>query len=139
MADRGAMIAELKRVVQPHLRAERFVGTFPHFRRLSEEAIDLITFQFDRHGGGFVIEIARCPSDGILTYRGEHLPPSKVQAWDVHPNFRKRIKPRSGSGTDSWFRYETTVASKVAAEALTFVSQPALWADVKIGSSRPSP
>jgi hypothetical protein len=139
MADRGAMIAELKRVVQPYLRAEKFAGTFPHFRRAGEEAIDLITFQFDRHGGCFVVEIARCPRDGVLTYWGVHLSPAKVRAWDVNPNFRKRVKPRPGSGTDSWFRYETSDASKVAAEALSFLSEPGLWADVRIGSSRPSP
>jgi hypothetical protein len=136
MADRGAMIAELKRVVQPYLRAEKFAGTFPHFRRPGEEAIDLVTFQFDRHGGGFVIEIARCPRDGVVAYQGVHSPPSKVRAWDVHSNFRKRIKPRPGSGTDSWFRYETSEASKVAMAALSFLSEPDVWADVRIGSSR---
>jgi hypothetical protein len=50
MADRGAMIAELKRVVQPYLRAEKFAGTFPHFRRPDEEAIDLAHFSLTGMG-----------------------------------------------------------------------------------------
>jgi hypothetical protein len=138
MADRKAMIAELRRVVQPYLRADKFAGTFPHYRRLGEQAIDLITFQFDRHGGGFVIEIARCPRDGFLTAWGKYVPPTEVSAWDVHPNFRKRIQQRPGSGTDAWFRFDTTDAAKIAAEALSLLSQQGLWADVRIGGSKPS-
>jgi hypothetical protein len=30
-----------------------------------------LTFQFDRHGGGFVIEIGQCPADGCTTHWGE--------------------------------------------------------------------
>ena len=132
MSDRQVMITELKRVVQPRLRADKFAGTFPHFRRLGQDAIDLITFQFDRNGGGFVIEIARCPSDGIVTAWGKHIPLDKVQAWDAHPNFRKRVKPRTGSGTDAWFRFDATNASKVAAEVLLHLCQDGLWSDVKL-------
>lgn len=138
MTDRQEMIEELKRVVQPHLRAEKFVGAFPHFRRLGEDAIDLVTFQFDRNGGGFLIEIARCPRDGLLSAFGTHLPPNKTRAWDVHPNFRKRIQQRPGPGTDAWFRFDATAAPKIAAEVLSRLSQRDLWDDVRIGVSRPS-
>lgn len=68
--------------------------------------MDLLTFQFDKHGGGFVVEIARCGDDGFTTHWGQHIPASKMKAWDLHPNDRHRIKPREGSGTDAWFRYD---------------------------------
>jgi hypothetical protein len=136
MTDRQTMIAELKRVVQPHLRAEKFVGAFPHFRRLGQGAIDLVTFQFDRHGGGFLIEIARCPVDGLLSASGVPVPPNRTSAWDVHPNYRKRIQQRPGSGTECWFRFDTVAAPQIAAEVLSRLSQPGVWGDVRIGASK---
>ena len=54
MRDRKAMILELKRIVQPHLRVIEFSGSLPHFRKIGKETIDLVSFQFDRNGGGFV-------------------------------------------------------------------------------------
>jgi Domain of unknown function (DUF4304) len=103
---RESIEAELRGVVVPWLRAAGYKGSFPHLRRLYVETIDLLTFQFDRRGGGFIVEIARCPSSGLTTPWGKQIAPARVTAWDVHPNERTRIKPKLGSGTDSWFRYE---------------------------------
>jgi hypothetical protein len=135
MRDRKAMILELKRIVQPHLRVIGFSRSFPHFRKIGEETIDLVTFQFDRWGGGFVIEIARCPSNGIVTHWGEHIPPKKTRAWDV--NSRKRIQPRAGGGTDSWFRFDTVAPHTVAAEALNCLLKPDLWSGVELQPAGP--
>jgi len=65
-----------------------------------------LTFQFDRQGGGFVIEISQSPLDGFTTHWGKKIPPEKVSAWDLPPKQRARLKPQQGSGTDSWFRYD---------------------------------
>jgi len=136
--DRDAMITEIKTVVQPFLRSNGFAGSFPHYRKKTSTGIDLLTFQSDRHGGGFVIEIARCPLDGVLTARGISVPPEKVRAWDIHPNYRKRVQPREGSGTDAWFRYNDAPLAHVAAAALKRLSQADLWNDVQMcGSNRP--
>jgi hypothetical protein len=94
--------------------------------------------QFDRNGGGFVIEIARCPIDGVLTALGASVPPEKARAWDVHPNYRKRIQPRAGGGTDAWFRYDNSPVAQAAALALKCISNANVWNDVQMcGSSRP--
>src|SRR5438045_8951024 len=132
MGDRKAMILELKRIVQPHLRSIELSGALPHFRKIGQETIDLVSVQFDRNGGGFVIEIARCPSEGIITYWGEHILPNKTKAFDVHPKFRKRIQPRTGGGTDSWFRFDTIAPHTVAAEALNCLLKPDLWSGVEL-------
>jgi hypothetical protein len=100
------MIKALKSVVVPRLRKRAFVGSFPHFRRLQLNRIDLLTFQFDRHGGGFVIEISQSASEGITTQWGEKIPPEKITAWHLHPSQRPRLRPQQGSGTESWFRYD---------------------------------
>jgi hypothetical protein len=101
---RESMINALNEFVIPKLREQGFSGKFPHFRRISQGKIDLLTFQFDRHGGGFIIEIAKCPSEGITTYFGDHIPPNKVRAWDMGERFR--IQPKEGSSTSDWFRYD---------------------------------
>jgi hypothetical protein len=47
---RDKMIAALQKCVVPVLRTEGFRGTFPDFRRLTENAIHLLTFQFNKWG-----------------------------------------------------------------------------------------
>lgn len=109
----------LKRIVAPALRKLGFTGSFPHFRRLTQ-IVDLVTFQFDRNGGGFVIEVAKGDVLGSLTHWGKHIEASKLTAWDLHPDRRKRLAPDMGSGTDSWFRYEDSVeCDDVARDALS--------------------
>jgi Domain of unknown function (DUF4304) len=67
---RDQMIAALREVVVPVLRNMGFSGSFPHFRRIRESQIDLLTFQFDRHGGSFVVEVATCAPEGFTTHWG---------------------------------------------------------------------
>jgi len=115
---RQAMIAALKSTVVPYLRERGYRGSFPHLRRTSASGVDLITFQFDRNGGGFIVEVAACPLEGITTHWGKVIGPSKVTAWDLHPEQRTRIKPRDGAGTESWFRYDSGDYDSVARETL---------------------
>ena len=61
------MIASLKKVFLPAIRQRGFKGSLPHFRRPMTEQIDLLTIQFDKWGGGFVIEISKCAVDGLTT------------------------------------------------------------------------
>lgn len=96
----------LKRDIVPALRSRGFKGSMPHFRRMGPMQIDLLTFQFDRYGGGFVIEISKCAPTGVITPWGQPIAPSKVTAYDLHPAERLRLKPKEGSGTDAWFRYD---------------------------------
>ena len=132
MSDREAMKIELKRIVQPQLRGAGVSGLFPHFRRIGPETTDLLSFQFDWNGGGFVIEIARCPPDRSVTAWGAHIAPTKAAAFDVHPKFRKRIQPKAGGGTYSWFRFDAADRSAVATEALKH-----LWSGVELQPAGP--
>ncbi len=118
LSPRELMDVALKTSVVPMLRESGFTGSYPHFRRVHVTHIDLLTFQFDVNGGGFLIEISRCGIGGITTPLGKHIPASQVKAWDINPNDRFRIKPREGSGTDSWFRFENGEYDSVANEVL---------------------
>lgn len=103
---RSGMNLALKTLVVPHLRQAGFKGSLPHFRRATSDGIDLLTFQFDLQGGGFVVELARCPSSGYVTHWGKEILPTKVTAWDLPPKMRTRIQPRVGLGTNEWFRFK---------------------------------
>lgn len=134
---REEMDAELKNTVVPVLRQLGFKGSFPHFRRPSPAAIDLLTFQFDRNGGGFVIEIAQCSSDGITTPWGQHIPATKVRAWDLHPDRRHRIQPHAGagSGVDAWFRFDMDQVTHVAQQVLKALPRAeSWWSEAQSGS-----
>lgn len=115
---REFMDQALKASVVPVLRQCGFTGSYPHFRRVHVTHVDLLTFQFDINGGGFLMEISRCSVGGITTHWGKYIPASKVRAWDIHPDHRLRITPREGSGTDSWFRYDSGRYDEVANEVL---------------------
>src|SRR5688572_13783256 len=102
-AEHEKMIAALKEHVLPVLRARGFKGSFPHFRRVTANGIHLLTFQFDKSGGGFVVEAASCPIDGVTMQWGEQIPPAKVTA--NHLGKRLRLGTSSDQ-SDHWFRYE---------------------------------
>jgi hypothetical protein len=124
---RKQMDSELKAVVIPALREPPFKGSFPHFRRLGEKGVDLLTFQFDRQGGGFVVEIAHCGLGGFTTSWGKHITASELTAWDLHPQNRQRIKPRDGGGTDSWFRFDQGDVGLAAASFLRELPRAEAW------------
>jgi Domain of unknown function (DUF4304) len=127
---RTAMEQALKSTVVPWLRERGFKGSLPHFRRNGDAAIDLLTFQFDRHGGAFVVEVARCPFDGIVTHWGKSIPPGKATAWDVHPTRRKRIKAQDGPGTEDWFRFDSQPPDHLAAQLIAKLADKDLWHDL---------
>jgi len=127
---RADMDREIKAAVIPWLRTQGFKGSFPHLRRTGQAGIDLLSFQFDLNGGGYVIEIAKCPLEGIVTHWGEPIPAAKAKAWDVHPSRRKRIHADDGAGTAGWFRYDVHPPGKVAALTVKRLSDETLWTDL---------
>ena len=120
------MVAALKDVVVPKLRSEGFSGSFPHFRRSKEGMIDVLTFQFSRWGGSFVVEVASCPADGVTLSWGEHVPPNKVKAH--HIGYRLRLGAKPPAKVDHSFDYESATYGEriyrmVAEEVLEYLPQ----------------
>ena len=128
---RQLMDEALKLYVVPALRERGFKGSLPHFRRLRTDRVDLLTIQFDKHGGGFVVEISQCAVEGVTTHWGKHVPASKVTAWDLHPDQRLRLKLRDGSGTDSWFRFDRDEYSEVASQVLSRLGDAEAYWDTR--------
>ena len=131
--ERENIDAALKEHVVPVLRSNGFKGSFPHFRRNTGQQIDLITFQFDKYGGGFTVEVAVSPLEGVTLAWGEHVPAAKVVVRHLHPNGRIRLGAPMGG--DHWFRYDnkggsTTRFADTAREVLPYLSTEATehWA-----------
>ncbi|MFC4818574.1 DUF4304 domain-containing protein [Flavobacterium sp. GCM10023249] len=107
--ERAKMIKSLNQIFIPELRKLKFKGSFPHFRKTENEKTNLLTFQFDRDGGGFVIELANHKGKEYKTYWNEIIELNKLTAHNL--NERKRIYPNSENeenGKNSWFRYDKT-------------------------------
>jgi len=117
MPTRDEMISALKRIVVPELRRRGFAGSFPHFRRIGATQIDLLTFQFDKWGGGFVAELSKCGPEGVTLPWGAKIPPGKVTARDLHPGDRIRLGSE-GPGADHWYRYDGIDPPESAARAV---------------------
>ncbi len=100
----------IKAELVSYLRENGFKGSLPHFRRESENQIDLLSIQHTfPEGGKFVVEISKAPMEGIVTSWEKYIPPNKLKVGDVSDNvFINR--PRLGSipensMNDHWFRY----------------------------------
>lgn len=126
--NRDDVIASLQEVLVPALRKRGFKGSLPHFRRIKDGRVDLFTVQFDRHGGGFIVEISRCSSAGVTTRWGKHIPANKVCAHDLHPNERHRLGS-PGPGVDGrWFRFDDgTPAEEVVDAAAAHLEEADRW------------
>lgn len=101
------MIKSLNKVFVPELRKLNFKGSMLHFRRTEGEITNLITFQFDRDGGGFVIELVNWRGSEFKDSAGNTIPLNKLTAH--HINKRQRIYPNSileKNGKQSWFRFD---------------------------------
>jgi hypothetical protein len=128
MSNREGMSRALQDYVVPLLRERRFSGTLPHFRRQTPGKTDLLTFQFDRHGGGFVIEIAEAAPGEFVTSWKKAIPANRLTALNVNPPIRKRLKPGSGRSTDDWFRYDGDRSPDDVAHAVAkFLPQIDSW------------
>jgi hypothetical protein len=111
------MIAELKKTAVPVLRELGFQGSFPHFRRIGREQVDVLTFQFSSSGGSFVVEIGACPPQGFESC-GEHILPEKVKL--VHLLRRMRLGAKD-EHSDHWFSFDKANYAQVANATVPFI------------------
>ena len=105
--ERDKMIKSLNENFIPELRNRSFKGSFPHFRKTENGKTNLLTFQFDRNGGGFIIELANWNESEFKTHWGKIIKLNKLTAHDLHE--RQRIYPNTlteENGKESWFRYD---------------------------------
>jgi Domain of unknown function (DUF4304) len=128
MPDRKDMLTALRTHLLPQLGQRGFTGSLPHLRRVSATGIDLLTVQFNRQGGSFVVEIARCAPSGFTTYWGKYIEPGKVTAHDLHPNDRHRLGTVIPGQDGRWFEFDGNVAVEdVAREVGRHIPEAEEW------------
>ncbi len=74
------MRAALKEIVIPYLREQNFKGTYPHFRRIGKEKVDLMTFQSGKWGG-FRVNLGIGPLEGVVR-KEKLIPPDKLTVYN---------------------------------------------------------
>lgn len=120
VAARDAMIDVLEQIVVPALTRKGFTGKFPHFRRITPDRIDLLSFYFNPYGHGFVYKFGRCGPRGFVKRNGKRVPPEKLSTSDMLDVQLNWISPALDStGPEFWFQYEPSDANSLrkAAEA----------------------
>jgi hypothetical protein len=128
VADRREMTDAFALRVAPVLRERGFTGSVPHFRRISPTRTDLLTVQFDRYGGGFVIEIAVAPPGEYSAPPRGSIPAAKLTAQDLHPRERARVRPGPDGTPASWFRYDGGPSvTEVAEQVRALIDQMEAW------------
>ena len=88
--------------------------------------MDVLTFQFSRWGGGFVVEVGSCPPGGVVLHTGEHISPADVKAHHIYPRLRLGSDPPES--TDHWFEFESatygeSIYQMMAEEVLMCIPQ----------------
>ena len=92
---RDQMQSALKDTVVPHLRSAGFKGSLPHFYRVVDHHIDLLTVQYYSSGGCLLIEIASAKNDDTME-------PSKQRVYFHGKQLRLH---RDSNRNDHWFCY----------------------------------
>ncbi len=98
------MDAAIKEITIPFLREQGFRGSFPHFRRIKDDRINLLTYQFNLNSPKFVVEISNCSPKGISMSWGKDIKPSKCTAHDMYARLRVGSIKNNG---DYWFDFSS--------------------------------
>lgn len=101
MTNNQIMKKHLEHNVIGPLLAQGFTGKYPHFRRVKEDCIELISFQTNKHGGSFTVEVSAVfPDKENKNYISDNnLSVNELTVWDT--NERYRLKGMY----DVWFYY----------------------------------
>ena len=87
---KSRMLLSLNEITIPALRQLNFKGSLPHFRRMKDGQLNLLSFQFSQFGSNFDVEIANCSPNGIITAT-RAIEPNKCNAFMVGFGKRERI------------------------------------------------
>ena len=97
---------EIKIIIVPKLRKIGFKGSFPHFKRISQDGkVDYLSFQFNKYGGSFIIEFAVAypykGKEGNFYYWYKITPEVIKKSTYGYTRDRLRIKPTN----NDWFEF----------------------------------
>ena len=108
MTNRDVMKKHLLEKVCKPLLAEGFTGKFPHYRRACDKTIELVTFQTNKDGGSFTVEVSAVfPHRKNTNCAEEIIDPATVTVWNTNERYRL-------SGMfDGWFYYRDVYEKRI--------------------------
>lgn len=108
MTNLQIMKKALQQLVISPLLQEGFTGKWPHFQRVASDHIALISFQTNKYGGSFTVEISAVFPDRDETNYAvrDAVAPGERNVW--YTNHRYRLKGMY----DGWFFYRDVYAKR---------------------------
>ena len=107
MTNNEIMKSYLKKMVIAPLLQDGFTGSYPHFRRMREAYIELVSIQTNKYGGAFTIEVSAVFPDSPDKNYADGLPVDQLTVWDT--NERYRLKGMHSG----WFWYRDLYIKKI--------------------------
>ena len=120
MAGSRKIRAAMKKLFEPFLAHEGFIGKYPHFQRKEAGELQLLSVIYDKWGGGFVLEFAHHPSGVLHTSWGAVVPEEEIEVAYTSPGTRARlVRTERGQGCyEDFFRYEKIADDREQCETL---------------------
>lgn len=108
MAALRSIADAVKSEVEPLLRDLGLNGEYPHYRRNCGGRADLISFQTNKNGGSFIVEIAQTSGEGVTPFwSDDFIPFDQLNVWHLDPHRDKRKRILAGLfGLLGWFHYD---------------------------------
>jgi len=108
MSNREIMKKHLLSYVVSPLLADGFTGRFPHYRRIGQDCVELVTFQWNKYGGSFTVEVSAVfPNYKDTNCASESIDVCSVNVWET--NRRYRLKGMYGG----WFYHCDLYAKRI--------------------------
>src|SRR3989344_4969161 len=120
---REKMDKELKEKIVPLIKGSGFKGSYPHFRKLNVNVIEIIGFQFSQWGPQFYIEVGIAPNKGITVFGGKYISPEKIKHYHTANRIRVGQSP---------FDYENEDFEKVIHQADDALNEAQKWLDQQV-------
>lgn len=108
MTNKELMLSYLKKLVIEPLKDKGYTGKYPHFRKVTDNSIQLISFQTNKQGGSFTVEVSSIfpkrknknfsskeMNDAEWDYKAE----SSLNVWCTNQRYRLE------GMYDGWFYY----------------------------------
>lgn len=82
---------------------------YPHFQRKRNGCLELVSLEYDKWGGGFFLEFAKCDVGDLHTTWGEIVPEADINAAYTDPRVRARLLATTSPSNSpmDYFRYDS--------------------------------
>lgn len=121
MSQAQKMKSALNKLVIPKLLEQGLEGKYPHYKKIYDDRIELLSFQTNKWGNSFTVEVSTVflpSSNRDSNVIGSEIPPiEELNVWNTNNRYRL-------DGTfDGWFYYTDVYQSTINPEFYNAVSE----------------